>query len=64
MIYPVFLWLEIAGHLERGGDGELGEAIRQAMSGCRLGDDAPFDVTDDERARVLAMLDTEGQASP
>ncbi len=37
MIYPVFLWLEISGYLERVGDGALAEAIRQTMSGreCR-----------------------------
>ncbi len=56
MVYPVFLWLEISGHLELGGDGALAEAIRQTMSGRRLGDDAPFDLTDDERARVQAVL--------
>ncbi|MDP9469539.1 MAG: hypothetical protein M3Q71_02585 [Chloroflexota bacterium] len=29
---------------------------RAAMNGRRLGDDAAFDVTDDERARVQAVL--------
>ncbi|MDP9471174.1 MAG: hypothetical protein M3Q71_10985 [Chloroflexota bacterium] len=56
MIYPVFLWLEISGHLERVGDGGLAEAIRQTMSGRRLGDDAPFDLTEYERARVQAVI--------
>ncbi len=53
-IYPVFAWLEIAGRLEGLGDGALAGDIFTAMNGRRLGDDAPFDVTDDERVRVLA----------
>ncbi len=55
-IYPVFAWLEIAERLTTLGDGALGEAIRRAMNGRRLGDDAPFDLTDDERSRVQATL--------
>ncbi|MDP9473398.1 MAG: hypothetical protein M3Q71_22500 [Chloroflexota bacterium] len=56
MIYPVFLWLEISGYLERVGDGALAEAIRQTMSGRRLGADASFDLTEYERARVQAVV--------
>jgi len=55
-VYPVFAWLEIAERLITLGDGALGEAIRQAMNGRRLGDDAPFDLTDEERARVQAVV--------
>ena len=55
-VYPVFAWLEIAERLTMLGDGALGEALRQAMNGRRLGDDAPFDLTDEERARVQAVL--------
>ncbi len=56
MIYPVFLWLEISGYLERVGDGALAEAIRQTMSGRRLSADASFDLTEYERARVQAVI--------
>ncbi len=55
MIYPVFAWLEIAGRLAALGDGALAADIQDAMNGRRLGDDAPFDVTDDERARIQAV---------
>ncbi len=56
MVYPVFAWLEIAERLIAAGDGALGADIQQAMNGRRLGDDAPFDLTDDERARVQAVI--------
>ena len=56
VVYPVFAWLEIAERLTTLGDGALGEAIRRAMNGRRLGDETPFDLTDDERARVQATL--------
>ncbi|MDP9471108.1 MAG: hypothetical protein M3Q71_10680 [Chloroflexota bacterium] len=56
MVCPVFAWLEIAGRLAALGDGALAADIQQAMNGRRLGDDAPFDVTDDERARVQAVI--------
>ncbi len=56
MVYPVFAWLEIAGRLADLGDGALAADIQHAMNGRRLGDDAPFDVTDDERAWVQAAL--------
>ncbi len=55
-VYPVFAWLEIAGRLAALGDGALAADIQAAMNGRRLGDDAPFDLTDDERARVQAVL--------
>ncbi len=42
-VYPVFLWLELSGQLERMGDGALAEASRQTMSGRQLGDDARVD---------------------
>ena len=58
-VYPVFAWLEIADQLSTLGDGALAEAIRQAMIGRRLGDDALFDLTDDERARVRAVVTDE-----
>ncbi len=63
MVYPVFGWLEIAGQLEHVGDGALAAAIFTAMTGRRLGDDASFDVTDDERARVIAVLATDDASS-
>ncbi len=56
MVYPVFAWLEVAGRLADLGDGALAADIQHAMNGRRLGDDAPFDLTDDERARVLAVI--------
>ncbi len=56
VVYPVFAWLEIAARLEALGDGALAADVIAAMSGRRLGDDAPFDLTDDERARVQAAL--------
>ncbi len=59
-VYPVFAWLEIAGRLAALGDGALAADIQQAMNGRRLGDDVPFDVTDDERARVQAVLNAGG----
>ena len=41
--------------------GERGvHAFRVAMDGQRLGDDAPFDLTDDERARVVVIADKLG----
>ncbi len=55
-VYPVFAWLEIAARLETLGDGALAAAITAAMNGRRLGEDAAFDLTDDERARVQAAL--------
>ncbi len=61
MIYPVFAWLEIAGRLAALGDGALAADIRSAINGRRLGDDASFDLTDDERARVQAALAEEAK---
>ncbi len=55
-VYPVFAWLEIAGRLADLGDGVLAADIQCAMNGRRLGDDAPFDLTDDERARVQGVI--------
>ncbi len=55
-VYPVFAWLEIAGRLAALGDGALAADIQEAMNGRPLGDDAPFDVTEDERARVQVVL--------
>ncbi len=46
--YFVFAWPEIAGRLAALGDGALAADIQDAMNGRRLGDDAPFDLTDDE----------------
>ncbi len=56
MVYPVFGWLEIVARLEAVGDGALAADITAAMSGRRLGDDALFDLTEEERARVQAVL--------
>ncbi len=56
VVYPVFGWLEIAARMEAVGDGALAAEITAAMNGRRLGDDAPFDLTDEERARVQAVL--------
>ena len=56
VVYPVFGWLEIAARLEALGDGALAAAITAAMSGRRLGDEALFDLTADERERVQAVL--------
>ncbi len=55
-ISPVFAWLEVAAGLDGMGDGALAAAIRAAMNGRRLGDDAALDLTDNERARVQAAL--------
>ena len=55
-VYPVFAWLEIAAQLEALGDDALAGAITTAMTGRRLGDDAPFELTEDERERVRAVL--------
>ncbi len=46
----------IADRLDALGDGALAADIRAAMNGRRLGDDALFDLTDDERARVHAVI--------
>ncbi len=59
MIYPVFAWLEIAGRLADLGDGALTADIQHAMNGRRLDELVPFDLTDDERARVQAVLGEE-----
>ncbi len=56
LTHTVLVWLGIAQRLHDRGDDALATAIRQTMSGRRLGDDAPFDLTDDERARVQAVL--------
>ncbi|MDP9359322.1 MAG: hypothetical protein M3R02_29360 [Chloroflexota bacterium] len=56
MGYSVFGWLEIAARLEDLGDGALASNIFTAMNGHRLRDDATFDLTDDEGARVQAVL--------
>lgn len=56
MVSPVFVWLDIAARLETLGDSALATNITAAMNGRRLGHDAPFDLTDDERARVQALL--------
>ncbi len=55
-MYPVFAWLEIADQVSTLGDGALAAAITAAMNGRRLGDEAPFDLTKDERERVQAVL--------
>ena len=59
VVYPVFAWLEIAARLEALGDGALAAAITAAMNGRRLGDDALFDLTEDERVRVRAVVSEE-----
>lgn len=56
VVYPVFGWFEVADALDAVGDGALAEAIRRAMDGRRLGDDAPFALTADEQARVVAAI--------
>ena len=56
VVYPVFGWLEIAAQLETLGDGALAAAITAAMNGRRLGDEAIFELTEDERVRVRAVL--------
>ena len=58
VVYPVFDWLEITARLEVLGDGALAAAITAAMSGRRLGDEALFDLTNDERERVRVVVDT------
>ena len=47
-VYLVFAWLEFTDQLSTLGDGALAAAITAAMTGRRLGDDALFDVTEDE----------------
>ena len=56
VVYPVFAWLEIAARLEALGDGALVADIVMTMHGRRLGDDARFDLTTDERERVQVVL--------
>ena len=60
VVRAVIAWWEIAGALEDSSDGALAAAIRVAMEGRRLGDDAAFALTDDERARVAAALEGGG----
>ena len=62
VVYPVFAWLEIAVRLETRGDGALAAAITTAMNGRRLGDDAPFDLTEDERMRVRGVVTEEPES--
>ena len=62
VVYPVFAWLEIAAQLEVLGDGALAAAITTAMNGRRLGDDALFDLTEDERERVRAVVTEEPES--
>ena len=62
---PVFVWLEVAAQLDLAGDGGLAAAIRQAMDGRRLGDNATFALTVDEQLRVNAVLqDWLGEQDP
>ncbi len=58
-VYPVFAWFEIADRLDGVGDGALAADIRDAMNGRRLGNDAPFDLTEDEQGRVRAVVTEE-----
>ncbi|CAA9535891.1 MAG: hypothetical protein AVDCRST_MAG73-1394 [uncultured Thermomicrobiales bacterium] len=60
-VRAVIAWWEVADGLEAAGDGALAAAIRSAMEGRRLGDDAAFALTDDERARVAAVLEGGGE---
>lgn len=55
-IYPVLVWRELAQRLHDRGDGALARVIRAAMDRRRLDELAPLDLTDDERARVMAVL--------
>ena len=55
-VYPIFGWLEIAAWLEALGDGALAAAITAGMNGRRLGDEAPVDLTEDERVRGQAVV--------
>ncbi len=56
MVLPVFAWFGVADWLQVSGDGTLAGAIRAAMKGHRLGEEVVFDLTDDERERVMAVL--------
>jgi hypothetical protein len=49
---PVFVWLEVAAQLAVHGDGSLATQLRQAMDGRRIGDNATFPLSADERRRV------------
>ncbi len=49
VVSPVFGWLEMAARLGALGDGALAAAITAAMHGHRLGDDAPFELTESDR---------------
>ena len=53
-------WLEVAARLAHHSDGALTDAIRAAMDGRQKGDMAAFPLTEDERVRVGAVLDSDG----
>ncbi len=55
-VYPGFAWFETADWPDGVGDGALAADIRSAMNGRRLGEDAPFDLTEDERVWVQPAL--------
>ncbi len=62
---PVFVWFRIVARLDAVGDVGLAAAIRQAMDGRRLGDNATFALTVDEQQRVDAVLqDWLGESDP
>ncbi len=56
LTHTVLVWLGIAQRLHDRGDDALATAIRAAMDRRRLDELVPFDLTDDERARVQAVL--------
>jgi hypothetical protein len=61
----VFVWLEIAAQFVVHDEGSLAAAIRQAMDGRRLGDDATFALTVEEQLRVNAIMqDWLGKQNP
>ncbi len=56
LTHTVFVWLGIAQRLHDRGDDTLAGEIWAAMDRRRLDELVPFDLTDDERARVQAVV--------
>ncbi len=57
MVLPVVAWLGVADWLQVDGDRLLAGAIRTAVKGRRLGEEVAVELTDDERERVLDILE-------
>ncbi len=56
LTHTVLVWLGVAQRLHDRGDDALAGAIWAAMDRRRLDELVPVDLTDDERARVQAVV--------